>query len=105
MTVKKGSVPFFLNLAGAGSALGQEGLLYALQVRNQLLGCIYLGPRPAEAYSAEERRLFERVAHQVAVALHSLRLEAQRTLIEELASGALGASSAIQVKAREVIRI
>ena len=32
-------------------------------------------PRPAEAYSAEERQLFERVAHQVAVALHAQATE------------------------------
>jgi len=94
-----------VNLLGIGSALGQEGLLYALQVRNQLLGCIYLGPRPAEAYSAEERQLFERVAHQVAVALHALRLEAQRKLLEELADGELSSLPMAQAKAKELIEV
>jgi hypothetical protein len=92
-----------VNLRDAGSALGQDGLLYSLQVRNQLLGCIYLGPRPAEAYSAEERQLFERVAHQVAVALHALRLEAQRKLLEEFADGAFGIPLTAQAKAKELI--
>lgn len=92
-----------VNLLGVGSALGNDGLLYALQVRSQLLGCIYLGPRPAEAYSAEERQLFERVAHQVAVALHALRLDAQRKLLEELADGGLKSLPMAQAKAKELI--
>lgn len=92
-----------VNLAGVGSKLGQEGLVYALHVRSQLLGCIYLGPRPAEAYSAEERQLFERVAHQVAVALHALRLDAQRKLLEELADGKFNSLPTAQAKAKELI--
>jgi len=92
-----------VNLAGVGSALGQDGLVYALHVRTQLLGCIYLGPRPAEAYSAEERQLFERVAHQVAVALHALRLDAQRKLLEELADGGVTSLPMAQAKAKELI--
>ena len=92
-----------VNLEGVGSALGQDGLVYALHVRSQLLGCIYLGPRPAEAYSAEERQLFERVAHQVAVALHALRLDAQRKLLEELAGGGLTNLPIVQAKAKELI--
>lgn len=92
-----------VNLLGVGSALGQDGLVYALHVRTQLLGCIYLGARPAEAYSAEERQLFERVAHQVAVALHALRLDAQRKLLEELAGGAFNSLPMAEAKAKELI--
>jgi len=91
-----------VNLLDVRSKLGQDGLVYALHVRSQLLGCIYLGPRPAEAYSAEERQLFERVAHQVAVALHALRLEAQRTLLEELADGTVDSLTA-RAKAKELV--
>jgi hypothetical protein len=83
-----------VNLLGVGSALGQDGLVYALHVRTQLLGCIYLGARPAEAYSAEERQLFERVAHQVAVALHALRLQEQQQFIREFANGILSPAAA-----------
>ena len=96
---------FRSDLAGVRTTLGQDGMLYALQVRGQLLGCIYLGPRPAEAYSAEERQLFERVAHQVAVALHALRLEAQRKLLDKLADGAFGASASVQSKVKQLISI
>jgi hypothetical protein len=92
-----------VNLLRVGSTLGNDGMVYALQVRSQLLGCIYLGPRPAEAYSAEERQLFERVAHQVAVALHALRLDAQRELLEELADGAFGTPPTVQAKVRQLI--
>jgi hypothetical protein len=92
-----------VNLQDVRSKLGQDGLVYALHVRTQLLGCIYLGPRPAEAYSAEERQLFERVAHQVAVALHALRLEAQRTLLEELAERKFSDLSTAEAKAKELV--
>jgi hypothetical protein len=92
-----------VNLLSVGSVLGNDGLVYALHVRNQLLGCIYLGPRPAEAYSAEERQLFERVAHQVAVALHALRLDAQRKLLEELADGGVASLPMARAKAKELI--
>jgi hypothetical protein len=92
-----------VNLPDVRSKLGQDGLVYALHARNQLLGCIYLGPRPAEAYSAEERQLFERVAHQVAVALHALRLEAQRTLLEELAEKKFSDLSMAEAKAKELM--
>lgn len=59
--------------------------------------------RPGEAYSAEERQLFERVAHQVAVALHALRLDAQRKLLEELADGGVTNLPMAQAKAKELI--
>ena len=101
LRLKTGDVE--VNLLNVGSKLGQEGLVYALQVRSQLLGCIYLGPRPAEAYSAEERQLFERVAHQVAVALHALRLDAQKRLLEELADGTFNSLPTAQARAKELI--
>ena len=92
-----------LDLRGVSSALGTEGNIYALSIRNQVLGFIVLGPRPAESYTAEERRLFELVAHQVGVALHSLRLEEQRKLLEELAGGSFNSLPTAQAKARELI--
>jgi len=94
-----------VNLRSVGSALGQEGLVYGLQVRGWLLGCIYLGPRPAEAYSAEERQLFERVAHQVAVALHALRLEDQYRLLQGLAEGEFTSLPTAQARAKELIGV
>jgi hypothetical protein len=66
-------------------------------------GSFKTSPHPAEAYSAEERQLFERVAHQVAVALHALRLEAQRKLLEEFADGAFGIPPTAQAKAKELM--
>jgi len=74
-------------------------------VRGQVMGFIVLGPRPAEAYTSEERRLFALVAHQVAVALHALRLEAQRKLLEDLADGAFGTPASVQAKVRDLIGV
>ena len=92
-----------LDVHGVGSALGDEGMLYALSIRNQVLGFIALGPRPAESYTAEERRLFELVARQVAVALHALRLDEQKKLLGELAAGGFPNLPAAQAKAKALV--
>ena len=101
LRLKAGDVE--LDLRGIGSALGTDGNVYALSIRNQVLGFIVMGPRPAESYTAEERRLFELVAHQVGVALHALRLEEQRKLLEELADGGFNSLPTAQAKAKELI--
>ncbi|HEY1773913.1 MAG TPA: hypothetical protein VGH91_12065 [Gammaproteobacteria bacterium] len=93
-----------VDLHGVASGLGTEGNVYAFTVRGQVLGFIVLGARPGEAYSPEERRLFALVAHQVAVALHSLRLEEEHRLLRELAEGAFNSLPMAQAKAKELIR-
>jgi hypothetical protein len=93
-----------VDLHGVASSLGTEGNVYAFTVRGQVLGFIVLGPRPGEAYSPEERRLFALVAHQVAVALHSLRLEEEHRLLRELAEGGFNSLPMAQAKAKELIR-
>jgi hypothetical protein len=92
-----------IDLHGIASGLGSEGDVYALTIRGQVLGFIVLGARPAEAYTSEERRLFALVAHQVAVALHALRLEDQYRLLQELAEGAFTSLPTAQAKAKELI--
>jgi hypothetical protein len=92
-----------IDLHGIASGLGSEGNVYALTIRGQVLGFIVLGARPAEAYTSEERRLFALVAHQVAVALHALRLEDQYRLLQELAEGAFTSLPKAQAKAKELI--
>jgi K+-sensing histidine kinase KdpD len=93
-----------VDLRGVASSLGTEGNVYAFTVRGQVLGFTVLGPRPAEAYTQEERRLFALVAHQVAVALHSLRLEEEHRLLRELAEGGFNSLPIAQAKAKELIR-
>ncbi|HEY3858058.1 MAG TPA: GAF domain-containing protein, partial [Gammaproteobacteria bacterium] len=88
---------------GIASGLGTEGNVYALTIRGQVLGFIVLGARPGEAYTQEERRLFALVAHQVAVALHALRLEEQFRLLQELAEGSFTSLPTAQAKAKELI--
>jgi hypothetical protein len=94
-----------LDLHGVASGLGAEGNVYALTIRGQVLGFIVLGPRPAEAYTQEERRVFALVAHQVAVALHALRLEDQYRLLQGLAEGSFTSLPKAQAKAKELIGI
>jgi K+-sensing histidine kinase KdpD len=92
-----------VDLHGVASGLGAEGNVYALTVRGQVLGLIVLGARPAEAYTQEERRLFALVAHQVAVALHALRLEEEHRLLKELAEGTFKSLPTAQAKAKELM--
>jgi len=92
-----------VDLHGVASSLGTEGNVYAFTVRGEVLGFIVLGPRPAEAYTQEERRLFALVAHQVAVALHSLKLQEEHRLLKELAQGAFTSLPTAQAKAKELI--
>ena len=92
-----------VDLHGIASSLGTEGSVYAFTVRGEVLGFIVLGPRPAEAYTQEERRLFALVAHQVAVALHSLRLQEEHRLLKELAEGQFKSLPTAQAKAKELV--
>lgn len=94
-----------LDLHGIASGLGTEGNVYALTIRGQVLGFIVLGPRPGEAYTQEERRVFALVAHQVAVALHALRLEEQYRLLQGLAEGAFTSLPKAQAKAKELVGV
>ncbi|HEX7965864.1 MAG TPA: GAF domain-containing protein [Gammaproteobacteria bacterium] len=92
-----------VNLRDTFSALEQEGFAYALTVRGEVMGFVVLGPRPSDAYSLEERRLFGLVAHQVAVAMHGLRLQEQQSLLRELAEGVFKSLPKARAKAKELI--
>jgi hypothetical protein len=93
-----------VDLHGVSSGLGSEGNVFVFSVRGSVLGFIVCGPRPGEAYSPEERKLFALVAHQVAVALHSLRLEEEHRLLKALAEGTFNSLPMAQAKAKELIR-
>jgi len=92
-----------VDLNGTFSGLEQEGYAYALTVRGEVLGFVVLGPRPSDAYSLEERRLFGLVAHQVAVAMHGLRLQEQQGLLRDLAEGAFKTLPTARAKAKALI--
>ncbi|HEY3859089.1 MAG TPA: GAF domain-containing protein, partial [Gammaproteobacteria bacterium] len=92
-----------VDLHELGSTLGQDGFVYALVLRNEVLGFIVMGPRPAESYSEDERRLFALVAHQVGVALHALRLVEQERLLRELIQVSPDKLVAMQDKARKLV--
>jgi K+-sensing histidine kinase KdpD len=92
-----------VELHGVTSALGTDGYAYGLMVRGEVLGFIVCGPRPAEAYSLEERRLFAQVAHQAGVALHALRLQEQLRLLHDIADGAYKSLPTARAKAKALI--
>lgn len=89
---------------GAHRSPVTEGNAYGLTVRNRLLGVVICGPRPGEDYTAEERKLFISVAHDVAIGLHGLRLLEQERLLEDLASGACTRVSEARIRARALLR-
>jgi hypothetical protein len=92
-----------VDLRSTFSGLGQEGYAYALTVRGEVMGFVVLGPRPADAYSLEERRLFGLVVHQVAVAMHGLRLQEQQSLLHDLAEGVFKSLPKARAKAKELV--
>ena len=92
-----------VDLHNTFSALGPEGYLYAFTVRSEVLGFIVVGPRPAEAYTPDERRLYGLLASQVGVALHALRLEEQRKLLLAIAKGAYKSMPKARAKAKALI--
>jgi hypothetical protein len=94
-----------LDLHARISALGKEGYVYPLSLRNTVIGAVVCGPRLGEVYTADERRLFANVAYQVGVALHVLRMENKAKLVDALANGALPVSPEVQAKARELAYI
>jgi hypothetical protein len=92
-----------VSLRDTFSEMAHEGYAYALTVRGEVMGFVVLGPRPSDAYSLEERRLFGLVAHQVAVALHGLRLQEQQGLLKDLAEGVFKSLPKARAKAKELV--
>lgn len=90
-------------LAGVSSSLGREGYAFPMMVRGRLMGVLLCGPRPAEQYTADERKLYANVAHQAAVALHTLEMEAERNLLRTLADGGFDSLTAARDRARALL--
>ena len=92
-----------VDLHECASVLAQDGYVFPLSVRGELIGVLVCGPRPGESYTSGERQLLAHVAHQAGIALHVLRMQSKAVLVDALASGALPASLEVQSKARELI--
>ncbi|MGE5624089.1 MAG: GAF domain-containing protein [Bacillota bacterium] len=92
-----------VDLHGTFSRIESEGYAYPLTVRGELLGFIVVGPRPAEAYSLEERRLFTLASQQVGIALHTLRLQEQQKLLQAIAKGAYKSLPKARAKAKALV--
>lgn len=91
-----------VDLHECSSALAQDGYVFPLSVRGELIGALVCGPRPGEAYTSDERRLLAHVAHQAGIALHVLRMQSKAVLVDALASGVLPAPSEVRARAREL---
>lgn len=78
-----------VDLHECNSVLAQDGYVFPLSVRGELIGALVCGPRPGEAYTSDECQLLAHVAHQAGIALHVLRMQSKAVLVDALASGAL----------------
>lgn len=92
-----------INLHDVVSAFGGEGYAFPMAVRNKLIGIVICGPRPAEQYPADERKLFAHVASQVAVALHTLELQEQQKVLHDIAAGALQSLPEVRTRAQALL--
>ncbi|MHB1871410.1 MAG: hypothetical protein ACYCT1_11240 [Steroidobacteraceae bacterium] len=82
------------------SGLGQEGHAFPLMARGELLGALVVGPRSEERYAAEERELFEHIAHEVGASLFALRLQTAEERARETVTSAKRQTEAILEEAR-----
>lgn len=78
-----------VDLHKVASAYGADGYAFPLMVRGTLLGILICGSRPAEQFAADERKLLQHLAHQVAMAWLALEMRDKARLVDALASGAL----------------
>lgn len=92
-----------INLHDVVSAFGSEGYAFPMAVRNKLIGIVVCGPRPAEQYPPDERKLFAHVASQVAVALHTLELQEQQKVLHDIAAGALQSLPEVRTRAQALL--
>ncbi|HEX6549238.1 MAG TPA: GAF domain-containing protein [Gammaproteobacteria bacterium] len=92
-----------INLHDVVSAFGGVGYAFPMAVRNKLIGIVICGPRPAEQYPADERKLFAHVASQVAVALHTLELQEQQNILRDIVAGALQSLPEVRTRAQALL--
>jgi GAF domain len=92
-----------VNLHEVVTAFGDDGFAFPMAMRNKLIGVIVCGARPAEQYTADERKLYAHVASQVAVALHTLELQEQQQILSDIAAGALQSLPDIRSRAQALL--
>lgn len=79
-----------LSLEEVNSALGKNGVAFALAVRGQLSGALVCRRRrDGEAYAPDEIALLAAIAHEVGAELHAIRAREQAELLNKLLSGSL----------------
>jgi len=92
-----------VDLSELHSTLGTDGYVFPMMAHGIPQGVLVCANRPGEHYAADERKLLTYIAHQMGLALYSLRMRARDKLIDALASGALPVPAEVQAKARELV--
>lgn len=82
------------------SGLAQEGHVFPLAARGELLGALVIGTRSEERYAADERELFEHVAHEVGASLFALRLQTAQERAREAVANSKTQTEALLEEAR-----
>jgi hypothetical protein len=84
-----------VDLSDVTSAMGGEGLAFALAVRGQLFGAFFCGRSiDGETYAPDEIVMLRKVLHEVGAELHAIRDRERGDLLEGIVSGAVNVEAA-----------
>lgn len=84
-----------VDLSDVSSALGSDGVAFALAARGQLFGALVCGRRiDGETYAPDEIVLLRNVAHEVGAELHAIRARQNAELLDALVAGSIDLQTA-----------
>jgi hypothetical protein len=76
-----------IDLDGAASALGSEGVAFPMAVAETLTGAVVCRPRAAEQFAPDVRAALDEVARNLGMSLYLLRHRNQSRLLRDIAAG------------------
>ena len=84
-----------VDLAEVGSALGSDGIAFALAVRGQLFGALVCGRRTdGETYAPDELGMLRKVVHEVGAELQAIRDRERTDLLNAVVMGTIDLETA-----------
>jgi len=84
-----------VDLGDVTSALGSDGIAFALAVRGQLVGALVCGRRTnGESYAPDEIKMLRDVAHELGAELYAIRARERAELLLGLTSGTIDLATA-----------
>lgn len=84
-----------VDLSEVASALGSDGIAFALAVRGQLFGALVCGRSvDGETYAPDEIALLRKVTHEVGAELHAIRDRERSDLLNAMIGGAIDLETA-----------